>query len=224
MTTNPGDGQSGAPPDQAEQRRQPKQSRSQETFNSILRAGAELFEERGYEQTTTHQIAARAGVSVGALYRYFEDKQAILLELHTRETSALRGRVLRGFHLADIVGQDLVQLVHKALVLAFSVYSERPGLRRVLAEQSKKIPALVEQRVQQEAELRAAVVQILRSVPDMRLDDVETGAYLITLFMESLIEDYLLYHKERGEFDDERIIAGATRMLMRFVLASDGET
>ena len=41
-----------------------------------------LIGERGFDQTTLRDVAARAGVSVGLLYRYFPSKQAVVLALY----------------------------------------------------------------------------------------------------------------------------------------------
>jgi AcrR family transcriptional regulator len=208
------------PPDGGEPRRQPKQNRSVETFNAILEAAGKLFAEQGYEETTTHQIAASAGVSVGALYRYFDGKQAILKEVYTREVSGLRRRILEGFSIADIIGQDVKGLVRKTMALAFRVYGERPGLRRVLTEQSRKIPELGELRRAQEAEVHRAVQQILSSAPGVRVPDREVGSYLVSLFMESLIDDYLLYRRQQTDFGDERVIEAASDFIMSYLLGT----
>ena len=40
-----------------------------------------MFEEHGYAHGTTNRIAAEAGLSVGSLYQYFPNKDAILVEL-----------------------------------------------------------------------------------------------------------------------------------------------
>jgi AcrR family transcriptional regulator len=205
-----------------ERRRQPKQSRSVETFNAILEAAARLFETRGYEPTTTHQIAAEAGVSVGALYRYFDDKEAVLKELFVRESSRFRARILEGFSVADLVGQDLKQLARKTMTLVFSIYSERPALRNVLAEQARKVPELEAQRRAQDAEVHQAVHQILSAAPGVQLPDKEIGAYLVSLFMESLIEDYVLYRREHSPFGDDRIIEAASDFILTYILAPRG--
>ena len=199
-------------------RHQPKQTRSQETWNSILEAASALFADKGYEQTTTHQIASQAGVSVGALYRYFSDKQAILKELYGQEITGLRTRLLEEFSLADLVGQDVRQLVRKTMALAFRIYSERPGLRRVLKEQSRKIPELVELRQSQESEVHRAVLQILSTAPGVRLPDPEVSSYLVSLFIESLIDDQVLYGRGDVRFEDSRVIDAATDFIMRYVL------
>jgi len=59
----------------------PKQNRSRETLRRLLRAAAEILETRGLEAATIPQIAARAGLSPGAVYRRFRDKDALLRTL-----------------------------------------------------------------------------------------------------------------------------------------------
>ena len=60
-------------------RRTPVQGRSQVTVRKVRDAAAVLLARgHGVEMLTTAQIAAIAGVSVGALYRFFPDKQAIV--------------------------------------------------------------------------------------------------------------------------------------------------
>ena len=207
-----------------EQRHLPKQTRSQETFKSILAAAADLFEAKGYEQSTTHQIAKAAGVSVGALYRYFADKEAIIKELYQREITDLRKLVLSEFSLTDLMGQDLNRLVRMTVALAFKVYSQRPGLRRVLSEQSRKIAELRQLRTAQEQEMHQAVRQILAVVPAVQLPDPEVGAYLVMLFLDSLLEDSILHARTDNGFEQDRIIDAATDFILRYVLGSVPKT
>jgi AcrR family transcriptional regulator len=69
------------------QRRRPRQSRSRATFDAILEAAAQVLERDGPAGFTTASVAERAGVSIGTLYQYFSDKQAILLAAAEREVS-----------------------------------------------------------------------------------------------------------------------------------------
>lgn len=62
----------------AKEIREPRQERSIEKKNKIIRAGYELFSEVGYYNTNTAEIAKRAGVSTGIVYGYFRDKKDIL--------------------------------------------------------------------------------------------------------------------------------------------------
>ncbi|MFD7257574.1 ScbR family autoregulator-binding transcription factor [Streptomyces sp. NPDC059874] len=56
---------------------EPKQERSVRTREQILRAAAELLEEHGYRGTAMRAVAQRAGVTLGAVYFHFPDKEAL---------------------------------------------------------------------------------------------------------------------------------------------------
>ncbi|MEQ8973994.1 MAG: helix-turn-helix domain-containing protein [Coleofasciculus sp. C1-SOL-03] len=62
---------------------QPPQSETQ-TKQRILDAAQRLFASRGYNGTTTRDLAAKAGVAEGTLFRHFESKKAILVEVATQ--------------------------------------------------------------------------------------------------------------------------------------------
>jgi len=67
-----------------EHRRVPKQERSRKKYEEILDTAANLFLEKGFEGTTTNEIAARAGISIGSVYQYFDNKEAIVSGLTGR--------------------------------------------------------------------------------------------------------------------------------------------
>jgi AcrR family transcriptional regulator len=62
----------------------PIQDRAVQTRDRLLDIAGELLGEMGIERISTNMIAARAGVSPAALYRYFKDKYAILEALGRR--------------------------------------------------------------------------------------------------------------------------------------------
>jgi AcrR family transcriptional regulator len=55
-----------------------------ETRTRILRAAEKLFASRGYDGTSTRDLADRAGVAEGTLFRHFPNKKAILVEITTQ--------------------------------------------------------------------------------------------------------------------------------------------
>src|SRR5215472_18436258 len=58
-------------------RSEPQQPRSRDKLDRILAAAADLLAELPYQEVSTRLIAERAGVSVGSLYRYFQDRDSI---------------------------------------------------------------------------------------------------------------------------------------------------
>jgi AcrR family transcriptional regulator len=65
-------------------RRAPMQRRSTERVDRMLDVCAMLLDQVGYEALTTKAIAEKAGVSIGSVYQYFPDKEAILQALAAR--------------------------------------------------------------------------------------------------------------------------------------------
>jgi len=64
--------------------RQPRQERSRRTFDALLDAAGYLLAEVGIERISTNLICERAKVTPPALYRYFDDKYAIIYALAER--------------------------------------------------------------------------------------------------------------------------------------------
>jgi AcrR family transcriptional regulator len=65
-------------------RKSPSQERSRLTVERILEAAARIFHEQGYAGATTNDIADEAGLSIGSLYQYFPNKDALLAALTKR--------------------------------------------------------------------------------------------------------------------------------------------
>lgn len=62
----------------------PQQARSKASFEAIIDASAQLLRVSPYEALTTNHIAERAGVSIGTLYEFFPNKEAIIAALTPR--------------------------------------------------------------------------------------------------------------------------------------------
>jgi AcrR family transcriptional regulator len=80
---------------QVSPRKAPRQSRSQATVKAILDATARILVERGFAAVTTNAVAERAGVSVGSLYQYFPNKDALVTALHARHGKQMTAVILR---------------------------------------------------------------------------------------------------------------------------------
>jgi AcrR family transcriptional regulator len=59
-------------------RKKPTQDRAEVTINTIYEASAHIIESDGIDKLTTNKLASKAGFSIGTLYQYFPNKQAII--------------------------------------------------------------------------------------------------------------------------------------------------
>jgi AcrR family transcriptional regulator len=98
-------------------RRTPLQERSSDTVSSILDAAAVLLTRLPLDHLTTSRIALEAGVSVGALYRFFPDKQAIIDAIAIRRVEEFQQVVeSRLSQLESLSGPALLNLMIDAYV------------------------------------------------------------------------------------------------------------
>jgi AcrR family transcriptional regulator len=112
-------------------RRQPAQPRAQRTFGTVLNAAVELIEREGVERATTRRIALAAGVSVGAVYEYFPNKEAIVLKLGTNWLHRIR-EVIDAIHPSHSGIPDLIGYLNRMLDDVERLYRDQPGLLAVV--------------------------------------------------------------------------------------------
>ncbi len=75
-------------------RKTARQARSAATIEVIVEAAARILETAGVAGYTTNAVAERAGVSVGSLYQYFPNKDAITRALIRRELDTLKASIM----------------------------------------------------------------------------------------------------------------------------------
>ncbi|MFC3077013.1 TetR/AcrR family transcriptional regulator [Phenylobacterium terrae] len=110
---------------QRNQRRAPSQARAQATCAAILEATTRILEELGEPALTTNRIAERAGVSIGTLYQYYPNKQAILVAIGRRENARMDGIA------AELMAAGVSE--RRARIRAYvRALSDRPATRRAV--------------------------------------------------------------------------------------------
>ena len=107
----------------AEPVRQPIQERGERRVEEILDAAAAVIAEAGVEGATTNAIAERAGSSVGSLYHFFPNKDAIVLALAARYESELR-EVNQGSMTGEAARVSIPELV-EGIVTPLARFMER---------------------------------------------------------------------------------------------------
>lgn len=68
-------------PPETSRRRQPKGDKRARTRARLLEAARELIREKGYEQTTLQEVARRAGMTSGAIYGNFKNRDELFIAL-----------------------------------------------------------------------------------------------------------------------------------------------
>lgn len=191
-----------SPKPPATPRKQPKQERSQVTVEAILSATAHILTENGYNQLTTNRVAERAGVSIGSLYQYFPNKEALifaLAEQHANEMVQLAKQHLEG--LSDRTIPEVLRQIIKAALAAHAV---NPKLHRVLHEQ---IPHSEVMKRLDQAKIENLLQSFLAQRSDqLRPKNLELAVFMVERTIRALIHGAMIDHPDllkTGELEQE---------------------
>ncbi|MGW0857844.1 TetR/AcrR family transcriptional regulator [Streptomyces sp. NPDC002690] len=196
-----------------EQVHKPQQQRSREKVARILEATATLLETASYDELGTKLIAAEAGVSVGVLYRYFTDKEAIVASL-------VRGWLEMDVRITERITEEPLparsqELLEKLLAAFADRFRKEPGYRHVWYY-GPRIEALRAYGRQTDLEIAERVHKAL--VRGYAMPDTEQFRRRARLAVEvggNLLD---LAFRESAE-GDPRILADAALMMDRYLFA-----
>jgi AcrR family transcriptional regulator len=192
-------------------RKQPRQARAQHTVNAIIEASARILEEQGHGGFTTNAVAELAGTSIGTLYQYFPDKDALLGALIARETSCLVEEV----EAANIVvaGRSALDGVIEAAVRH---QVRRPRLARLLDFEEARLPLDADTQL-----VRARIVAFLADIlarPDLpRQSDVPSATGDVLAIIRGMIDAA----GERGEEGQAPLVARVRRAVLGYLSMPD---
>lgn len=183
-----------------------------------MKAAVACFEERGYEETTTAEIARRARIAVGTFYLYFPDKRAILLELLDGTVNDIAHYVVQNLrpeawqHAAD--ARASVRALIDAL---FHTRTINPGLQRILWERYFKDPQFRAAVQAIEQRIRAAMLQLfaaLNAQGRVRVTDLSAAAFVVYTAIEWTASRLVL---GEGGTQIEPAVEAASDMVSRFL-------
>ncbi|RAS37434.1 TetR/AcrR family transcriptional regulator [Paraburkholderia bryophila] len=164
-------------------RKAPVQRRSAQTVEAVLEAAARILETQGLVACTTNAVAERAGVSIGSLYQYFPNRDALTVALIERETAQL---------LVDIEAASLVAssrgCVQAMVRAAVTHQMRRPALARVIDFEERRLP--LGERHQRLAELvHAVLMSALTEKPDApALSDASLVAHDLLAIVHGMVD------------------------------------
>jgi AcrR family transcriptional regulator len=200
-------------------RKIPRQPRSVETRARILDAARVVFAEHGYAAGTTNRIAEAAGLSVGSLYQYFPNKDAILVELVREHIADGSARIVAALAIADDDSADddpaaaIERDVRAVITTLVEIHAEARRLHQVLFEESPRPPTLLaELHELEDAAVAAVAVRLERA--GLALPDIDLAARITVAAIESLV--HRLVASDRP-LDADRFVDETTRLVAGYL-------
>lgn len=156
----------------------------------ILDVAARIFDEVGYRATTTNDVAAAAGISIGSLYQYFPNKDALLVALAERHVAEASAMIETYFAGIDADRADLDAVVTDLVGVVVGMH-ELDRLHLLLAHQAPRTPELQQQLDRLLATTVDAVSELLERHEPGHPDPGLT-AHLLVAMVDAAVHDVIL--------------------------------
>ncbi len=186
-------------------RKQPRQVRSTRLVADILEAAARVLARDGAHRFTTARVAEAAGVSVGSLYQYFPNKQAILFRLQTDEWGQTMEQLQR--ILGDKGTQPLERL-RDAIRMFFRSECEEAAFRTALEEAAPLYREVPESRAHAEEGRRLMVDFMKDALPRMPVRERTFAADLVGTVMSAVGKAISSQNRSNSEVDALAVAVG----------------
>ncbi len=177
-------------------RKRPVQRRARTTVEDILRAAAQVFSRHGYAAGTTNRIAERAGISIGSLYQYFPNKDAILVALVEQHITQSTARLFEVLRQTLEQGLNLEGTLRRIVEEMVALHAGHPRLHRVLFEEAPRPPSLRRVLHESEQRLAEATAHFLAANPEVKVRRPEAAAYVVVQLVEGLTHQFVLHPPE----------------------------
>lgn len=173
-------------------------------MDAIIEAAGQLLVSKGRAAVTTNAVAVRAGVSIGSLYQYFPNKEAIFAALQERHRDEVMPLVRHALdNLAEDPRLEVVEAIVTLLRGLVDLRAGNPTRMRALAselhEEHAGAPLFVD-----------AVAQILSARGRRSARSVRAVAWLVCSTVTHV--GWTLVH-DPPPVDMEEVLAGVRRML-----------
>jgi AcrR family transcriptional regulator len=203
-----------------------KQRRSAATYEALLQAAARVFARKGFDAAQTPEIAAEAGVSTGAFYRYFTDKRAVFVEVVANHLRQSQEEVMARLTPERFLGDgksaaDRRRAIDLVIDVLFDRIKRDAELERVYLSMSYSDPEVRQLRAQYEDEGCQALTKLIELIVSREvIPDAAAAARVIGITAVEVAADRAgLRPRVSAGGSDAAIKAALREMLYRYLFS-----
>ncbi|MGN6106254.1 MAG: TetR/AcrR family transcriptional regulator [Kofleriaceae bacterium] len=194
-------------------RKRPRQQRSRATVETVLEATARVLVRRGFDGLTTNAVAETAGISIGSLYQYFPNKEALVAALIEKHLEDMSAAVLS--ELTRVAALPMAQAVRAVIELTIQAHAIEPELHQVLTEQVPRIGRLARIRELETICHRMVAGILAARREELAIRDPDLAAFVIVASLEAVIHRAALISSDL--LRDPRLVDEACTLVTRYL-------
>ncbi len=172
----------------------------------------------GYDKTSTNKVAKTAGVSIGSLYQYFPNKEALVAALIERHFDEMMALITD--HLSDTATSPIPESVRALITAIIEAKRLNPKLHRVLRQQVPRL-GRIHRMLDMGAKLEHLVkAQLEARMGELRIRDLDAAAHVLVHAVDGITNAALF--EPHHPIEDDRLIPQMSDLILRFILPSEG--
>ncbi len=200
-------------------KRIPKQKRSLMKYEALLRAALLEFSEKGYTETTSKTIAARADVATGSFYQYFDDKNDILYRLVSDRFEDLKTRY---FELSEKTPENFNDMnflrdnIARILKLMIAFHEEMKGFHALIHHRrhiDPKLDHIIQGFDAAFDERVGALVKLYKP------DTAKTSSFVVKAIAEGIVHGFV-FDRPKG-VKKEDVINQGVNAILNYLISGD---
>jgi AcrR family transcriptional regulator len=197
-------------------RKSASQERSRATVEALLDATARVLVRDGYDRASTNRIAAKAGVSVGSLYQYFPNKEALVAALvarHNREMLQLIRKALK-----KVASLDLRTAIRELVRATLDAHLVDPALHRIFAEEVPRMGQLAKIEALQRETFELVRAYLEEHRKEIAVRDLDSATSIMATTVEALTHEFVINKPDALSGDHDEFIDEVTRLVTRYLM------
>jgi AcrR family transcriptional regulator len=196
--------------------RQPRQTRSMETKEKILKTALKLFCENGFYKTTTNQIAKQASVPIGSLYSYFKNKDMILLEILADYDQSFLDKIDKAIegniNFSKTDKKLWIKIIIETLI---ELHNESKEFILELQALNTSMPKVAEIHGIHDLKIKEKIIESLEYFKnEIKITDLEASAVIISDIISSVVDRIVFTNNEIGH---NRIIDEGVNVVYKYL-------
>jgi AcrR family transcriptional regulator len=184
-----------------------------------VKAATRLFSEKGYDATSTSQIAKCAGMSAGVFYRYFKDRRDIFQGIHSEHSFAGAQAFIAELDPEKWRNADMRAVVNSLIDTAYRNHQANPRLQDEFAHIELRDSEFLKERNRIHSLIQERLKDLLQAHRDeLRVTNPRIAAYVIEEAVESCIHRSF---RSDTPFDEEEFKRELAKMVYNYLVHSD---
>lgn len=197
----------------------PQQKRSLRTRKSLVKAAMRLFAEKGYDSTSTSQIAKRAGMSAGVFYRYFKDKRDIFWEIYDDHSLGDSQAFMAELSSEQWRNAGMRTIINSLVEMVYAIHKANPRLQGEFAQIELRDSEFLQERERIHSLIQKLLEDLLEDHrEELQVENVRMAAYLIKETVEACIHRSF---RSDTQFDEKEFKEQLAKLVLKYLIHAD---